>query len=210
MGSYERTFPHRLYGLANGIQRDALSGVIAFDVETFSPNGFPYDFRDPLVNFSLVAPLNGLGLLSLSVIGDVNLEDDMLSLLYEVLHSFCGFYLLTYNGAKFDLEYVARRGRLYGLDFSSVFSSMRHVDVYRFIRRVGVEMPRFDQKSVEIYFGFRRTMKHISGDLYHLSYRRFLESGSLEPAFYNIEDSYGCLRIADAVLSFLTEKKGSD
>lgn len=27
-----------------------------------------------------------------------------------------------YNGAKFDLEYVAERGRLYGLNFSSVLT----------------------------------------------------------------------------------------
>ncbi|MBS7634481.1 ribonuclease H-like domain-containing protein [Candidatus Bathyarchaeota archaeon] len=207
MVSYVGTPPHRLSSLADGIKRDALSGVVAFDIETFSPNGFPYDFRDPVVNFSLVAPLNGLGLLSLSVIGDVDLEGDMLRLLYGIIHGFHGFYLLTYNGARFDLEYVARRGCLYGLNFSSVLSSMRHIDVYRIARRVITDMPRCDQKTVERYLGFTRAMGHISGDLYHFSYRRFLQDGSLEPAFYNIEDSYGCLRISDAILSFLAGKR---
>ncbi|MEM2092138.1 MAG: ribonuclease H-like domain-containing protein, partial [Candidatus Bathyarchaeia archaeon] len=103
-----------------------------------------------------------------------------------------------------------RRGRLYGLNFSGVLSGIRHIDVYRLVRRVAVDMPRFDQKSVERYFGFRRVLGQISGDLYHRYYRSFLEEGSLEPVFYNIEDSYGCLRICSALLSFLDEKKRSD
>jgi DNA polymerase elongation subunit (family B) len=192
----------------DGFQRDTLRGVLAFDLETFSPEGFPYNFRDPVVNFSLVAPLNGLGFLSISIIGEADLEGDMLNLLYEFMRSFRGFYLLTYNGEKFDLEYAARRGRLYGLDFSDVFSSMRHIDVYKIVRRFSADMPRYDQKSVERSLGFRRIMRHVSGGIYHLSYRSFLESGSLEPAFYNIEDSYGCLRIAYTVLRFIEEKRG--
>jgi DNA polymerase elongation subunit (family B) len=184
----------------NDFQKDALQGVLAFDLETFSPEGFPYDFGDPIVNFSLVAPLNGLGFLSISVIGEADLEGDMLNLLYGFMRSFRGFYLMTYNGERFDLEYAARRGRLYGLDFSDVFSSMRHIDVYRIVRRFSADMPRYDQKSVEASLDFRRIMRHVSGGIYHHSYRSFLESGSLEPAFYNIEDSYGCLRIAHAIL----------
>lgn len=210
MSLYSRNFPETFSILTSNFNRDTLSRIVAFDIETFSPEGFPGDFRDPIVNFSFIAPLNGLGLLSLSIIGDVDLEGDILSLLYGFMHAFQGFYLLTYNGTKFDLEYVVRRGRLYGLNFSGVLSGMRHIDVYRFIRRVGVDMTRFDQKSVERYFGFRRALGQISGDLYHLYYRSFLEEGSLEPVFYNIEDSYGCLRICSALLSFLAKKRKID
>lgn len=209
MSLWSRDFPERFI-LTNNLNKDALSGIVAFDIETFSSEGFPYDFKDPIVNFSFTAPLNGLGLLSLSIIGDVGLEGDILSLLYGFIRAFQGFYLLTYNGTKFDLEYVVRRGRLYGLNFSGVLSGMRHIDVYRFVRRASLDMPRFDQKSVERYFGFRRVLGQISGDLYHLYYRSFLGEGSLEPVFYNIEDSYGCLRICSALLSFLAEKRRSD
>jgi len=193
--------------LMDGFQKDALQGVLAFDLETFSPNGFPYNFGDPIVNFSLVAPLNGLGFLSISVIGEADLEGDMLNLLYGFMRSFRGFYLLTYNGERFDLEYAAKRDRLYGLDFNDAFSSMRHIDVYRIVRRFSADMPRYDQKSVEASLGFRRIMRNVSGRVYHLSYRGFLESGLLEPVFYNIEDSYGCLRIAYAILRFIEEKR---
>ena len=176
-----------------------LCGVLAFDIETFSPNGFPYNFEDPIVNFSLVAPFDGLGFLSLSVIGEPKLENVMLNLLHRLMPLFKGFRLLTYNGSRFDLGYTIERGRLYGLDFEDVFSSLHHIDVYKIVRWLNFNLPRFDQKSVEKYFGFRRTIRWISGSTYHAFYRGFLKHGDLKPVFYNIEDSYGCLRIADAI-----------
>ena len=186
-------------GLLEDLREIGLCGVLAFDIETFSPNGFPYNFEDPVVNFSLVAPFDGSGFLLLSVIGEPKLENAMLSLLHRLMPLFEGFRLLTYNGSRFDLEYTIERGHLYGLDFEDVFSSLHHIDVYRVVRWLNFNLPRFDQKSVERYFGFRRIIRWISGGTYHAFYRGFLKYGNLKPVFYNIEDSYGCLRIADAI-----------
>ncbi|MEM2696263.1 MAG: hypothetical protein QXU09_04935, partial [Thermoproteota archaeon] len=61
MSLYSRNFPETFSILTSNLNRDTLSRIVAFDIETFSPEGFPGDFRDPIVNFSFIAPLNGLG-----------------------------------------------------------------------------------------------------------------------------------------------------
>jgi len=84
--------------------------AVAFDIETFSPYGFPAKAQDPVVNFSLVVPLIRKGILCLSVIGEPSLEEKLLYMFKEWFLGFRGAHLLTYNGAKFDLNYIARRG----------------------------------------------------------------------------------------------------
>ena len=181
-----------------------LNDILAFDIETFSPNGFPKRFEDPVVNFSVVTPLGGRGVISLSVIGSWNLEEAMLSLLHELFSGFRGASLLTYNGARFDLEYVAKRGSLYGLGFNDVFSELHHIDVYRVVKWLNIRLLKRDQKSVERRLGLSRSISWISGYNYHESYMRFLRFGNLEPMLYNLEDSYGCLRIASALSRRIT------
>ncbi|HID17965.1 TPA: hypothetical protein EYP27_00300 [Candidatus Bathyarchaeota archaeon] len=177
-----------------------LKDVVSFDIETFSPNGFPYNAEDPVVNYSLVIPLSGQGFVAISAIGFPKTEGSLLKLLNSLLMAFRGFHLLTHNGVKFDLEYVARRGRLYGLDFHQALNKLQHVDVYQLVRRLKVGLPSYAQKFVEKALGIKRVVEGVSGYNYHRVYRGFVDNGDLTPLFYNLEDGFGCLRIAGAVL----------
>lgn len=185
---------------------ELISSFIAFDIETFSPYGFPSNMEAPVVNFSLVIPLPRKGILSLSVIGEPCLESQMLNLLHRLLESFRGSYLFTYNGTKFDIEYVIQRGKAYELDFRDVFEGFWHIDVYRLLKLCGIHLPGYAQKGVERFFGIPRVINDVSGRVYHMFYREFLKVGSLKPMFYNIEDSFGCLRILNMILK-LREKE---
>ena len=179
-----------------------LGGVVSFDIETFSPHGFPYNAEDPVVNYSLVVPMREFGLLAISAIGSPEAEADLLRLLSGLLVAFKDSYLLTYNGAKFDLDYVTRRGGLYGLNFEEIFDIQRHVDVYQLVRWLGVRLPCYSQQSVEKALGIKRAVLDVSGRNYCRVYRNFIKYGDLTPLFYNLEDSFGCLRIAKAILRF--------
>jgi len=205
----ERVFPQGFSGFGSpmtlkGFSEEILcspllANVVSFDIETYSPNGFPYNAEDPVVNYSLVAPLAGNGFLAISAIGLPEAEALLLKLLGGLMEAFKDFYLLTYNGLKFDLEYVFRRGRLYGLDFKEAFNTQRHIDVYQLVKWLGVRLPNYSQKSVEKAMGIVRAFEDVSGHNYHLIYRKFIDRWDLKPLFYNLEDSFGCLRIAQAV-----------
>ncbi len=178
------------------VKRELVNGLFAFDIETFSPRGFPSQAEDPIVNFSIVAPLTDGGVVALSAIVKPSFERELLLLLYRLLSSLGGACLLTYNGLRFDVSYVMQRGILYGLNFEDVFENFCHVDVYRLLRWLDAGFPRYDQKTVERCLGIVRTIRHVSGGNYHNFYNDFVRLGSLTPMFYNIEDSVGCLRIA--------------
>jgi uncharacterized protein YprB with RNaseH-like and TPR domain len=173
---------------------------LSFDIETYSPNGFPYSMEDPIVNFSLVAPWTRKGLFCVSFLAGPMFENETLSLLYKLLMELEGCFLLTYNGSRFDLPYTIERGRLYGLDFAEVFSRVNHWDVYQEVKCLNLGLPRYDQKSVERFFGISRVLRDVDGSSYCLFFEELFEGGGLKPMFYNIEDSFGCLRIADGVL----------
>jgi len=119
-----------------------------------------------------------------------------------LLSVFKGFCLLTYNGSKFDLEYVHHRGRFYNIDFDGVFSEIEHFDVYKAVREA-FWLPNYGQKSVERFLGIKRVVNDVNGANYHLVFDEFALNWSLKPMFYNIEDSFGCLRIANNVLNRL-------
>ncbi|MGB9960014.1 MAG: ribonuclease H-like domain-containing protein [Candidatus Bathyarchaeales archaeon] len=188
--------------------RELNMGLFAFDIETFSPKGFPLQAEDPIVNFSLVSPLTEGGVFVLSAIVKPNFEQKLLLLLYKLLSNLGGACLLTYNGLRFDVRYVVQRGGLYGLNFEDVFANFRHVDVYRLLRWLNADFPRYDQKTVEHCLGIVRAIPQVSGGNYHLFYNDFVQSSNLTPMFYNIEDSFGCLRIADNIRSLLVRKNG--
>ena len=173
---------------------------LSFDIETYSPNGFPYAMEDPIVNFSLVAPWTRKDLFSVPFLAEPLFENEMLSLLYKLLRELEGCFLLTYNGTRFDLPYTIERGRLYGLDFAEVFSKFNHLDVYQGVKCLNPRLPRYDQKSVERFFGISRVLSDVDGGSYCLFFDELFKDGGLEPMFYNIEDSFGCLKIADRVL----------
>jgi len=176
--------------------------VLGFDLETYSPNGFPDSFEDPIVNFSL-AVQSKAGVLILSFISEPAFELELLKILREMLEILNGGILFTYNGARFDVRYAVRRAALYDLDIRSVFGGFRHFDLYRMLRSRGVQLRSYGQKSVESLFGIKRVVTEVSGANYFRYYLDFWEEGDLKPIFYNIEDSVGCLRLADRFKSFL-------
>jgi uncharacterized protein YprB with RNaseH-like and TPR domain len=175
---------------------------VGFDIETYSPNGFPEDGEDPVVTATLAMSISRdprRGMLLISLIYPPSLEENLLAWLHRFLSSSKGGLLLTYNGARFDLQYATHRGRIYGIDFETAFSSYEHVDVYEVVRRANIQLPSYGQKTVERFMGVNRLVNDVSGSSYHQVFHNFLRSGSLKPLFYNIEDSVGCLRIVDAV-----------
>lgn len=189
------------------VDRKFVGGLFAFDIETFSPKGFPLQAEDPVVNFSLVAPLSSGGVVVFSAIVKPDFERDLLLILYRLLSNLGGACLLTYNGLKFDVRYVVQRGGIYGLNFEDVFENLRHVDIYRLLTWLNASFPRYDQKTVERCLGFVRAIRQVSGGNYHHFYSNFVRTGDLTPMFYNIEDSLGCLRIAANLHSFLSGKR---
>lgn len=171
---------------------------IGFDIETYSPAGFPQDGDDPVIAATLALSENGVprkGLLLVSLIYPPSVEERLLTLLRSFLSVSRGNCLVTYNGTRFDLQYLIHRGEIYGIDFDAVFSSFDHLDLYRVIRRARLRLPSYGQKAIERVMGIDRVVNDVSGSSYHRVFNDFLRSGSLKPLFYNIEDSVGCLRI---------------
>jgi len=171
---------------------------IGFDIETYSPNGFPFDRRDPVVSTTLAMsmssdPMGGLFLAS--SICPPSRERALLMWLHRFLVSNESRCLITYNGTRFDLDYVVHRGRLHGIDFGRVFCDYEHFDVYKMIKNAGVVFPSYGQKVVEKCIGVSRVVEDACGASYYEAFCDFLRFGGLKALFYNIEDSVGCLRI---------------
>jgi len=178
--------------------------LVGFDLETYSLHGFPDGFEDPIVNFSL-AVQNEVGLLILSFISAPRFELELLKLLRSGLEAINGGVLLTYNGVRFDLQYAVRRSAEYGLDFKDVFQGFRHVDLYRLLRLSRVRLQGYGQKSVERFLGIKRVVTDVTGANYHKFYSKFLSDGDLRAVLYNIEDSVGCVRLAQVLPKFFKD-----
>jgi len=169
---------------------------IGFDIETYSPRGFPHDMKDPIVNFSLAIPFEDLrnGLLVASSIGAAYSEHKLLLIFRSLLISLMNSGVLTtYNGRMFDVRYVIEREKRQNIDFDKIFSSISHMDLYD-IKRSKVSLKRHNQKNVEKAIGINRVIKDVCGVYYHSFLDEFLEKKNLKPLFYNIEDSVGCLK----------------
>jgi uncharacterized protein YprB with RNaseH-like and TPR domain len=185
------------------------TSLVGFDIETFSPDGFPHEMEDPIVNFSLGIPFfkgSRGGLITVSLICDPCLEEDLLVMLRQLLFSLHGTYLLTYNGSKFDIRYVIHRGNFFGLDFNNVFAGLSHIDLFKLVKWLNIRLPSYSQRAVERFVGVNRIVRDVSGSSYHLAFVDFLTRGSLKPLFYNIEDSVSCLRIANRLLPVLNDR----
>ncbi|MEM2865311.1 MAG: ribonuclease H-like domain-containing protein [Candidatus Bathyarchaeia archaeon] len=171
--------------------------MVGFDVETYSPYGFPADRRDPIVTATLaISPSFDMsrGLVLVSMTFPPEMEEALLRLLRDYLGCLSGS-LVTYNGERFDLPYTAYRASLYGLDFKEAYAGYRSLDVYRLARRMWMDLPSYRQKSVEGLLGLGRLVEDVDGSNYHEAFQGFLSDGDVKPVIYNIEDSVGCLRI---------------
>ena len=171
--------------------------IVGFDVETYSPYGFPVDRRDPMITATLaVSPSFDMsrGLVLLSMLFPPRMEKVLLKLLKESLSGLSGS-LVTYNGERFDLPYTVHRASIYGINFKEVFTGYKSIDVYRFARKLWTDLPSYGQKEVEGLLGLGRLVRDVDGSNYHEAFQRFFSNGDIKPLIYNIEDSVGCLRI---------------
>lgn len=166
------------------------SSLAGFDLETYSPKGFPADFNDPIVNASLAIE-DGGGLVLFSLIYPPEEERRLLWRLLRFMDGFDGS-LVTYNGSKFDLPYLARRLLRHDLPWRP---ALRHLDAYRLVKRALDGLPSYSQASVERALGIERCVRDVSGATYHKFFEDFLKGGTAAPALYNLEDSICCLRI---------------
>lgn len=176
--------------------------LVGFDIETYSPDGFPAQREDPIVAATLAASpsfgLNG-GLIIVSMIFPPSKEGELLSWLHAMLGAFSGGSMVTYNGRKFDLPYVIHRGRLRGLDLERPLKEYLQLDVYEAVRAALLALPSYRQKAVEGLFGFERLVRDGSGESYHELFDSFMQTEDLRPVVYNMEDSIGCLRILNCL-----------
>jgi len=172
--------------------------LVGFDIETYSPDGFPAQGEDPIVAATLAASpsfgLNG-GLILISMIFPPSKEGELLGWLHAMLETFSGGSMVTYNGRRFDLPYVIHRGRLHGLDLERALKGYLQLDVYEAVRAALPALPSYRQKAVEGLFGVERLVRDTSGESYHELFDSFMQTEDLRPVVYNIEDSIGCLRI---------------
>lgn len=176
--------------------------LIGFDIETYSPRGFPAHKQDPIVTATLaVAPSVklGKGLIVVSMMFPPAMEGTLLNLLHNLLSTYRGSSLVTYNGKRFDLTYITHRSLLHGLDFEGILASISHIDIYEIVRSALPMLPSHGQKIVEHSLGIRRLVRDVCGANYHQAFNSFLLTGNLTPLFYNIEDSIGCLRMLYAL-----------
>ena len=171
--------------------------IVGFDVETYSPHGFPADRRDPIVAATLaVSPSLEMdkGLVLVSMLFPPRMEEVLLRLLGYYLEGLGGS-LVTYNGERFDLPYTAYRASLYGLNLREAYTGFRSIDVYRVVRRLWTGLPSYCQKEVEGLLGLGRLVRDVNGSNYHEAFQGFFSDGAVKPMIYNIEDSVNCLRI---------------
>jgi uncharacterized protein YprB with RNaseH-like and TPR domain len=188
---------------------------VGFDIETYSPNGFPAHGEDPIVAATLaVSPSFALnsGLMLISMIFPPSKEGELLSWLHAMLELFSGGSMVTYNGWRFDLPYVIHRGRLHGLNLEWALGAYHQLDVYKAVRAALPTLPSYRQKAVEDLIGVERLTRGISGESYHKLFDSFMQAEDLRPVIYNVEDSVGCLRIlnylATRVLNDADAKRG--
>lgn len=179
--------------------------LIGFDIETYSPKGFPVHRQDPIVTATLaISPSLDLrnGLILISMIFPPSMEDRLLTLLHRLFSTCEGGSMVTYNGKRFDLIYTTHRGRFHGLNFKETFARRGHLDMYEIVRNTMPILPSYGQKAVEEFLGIERSVSDLCGATYHQAFNSFLSTGSPKPLLYNIEDSIGCLRL----LNLLTSK----
>lgn len=166
--------------------------IISLDIETYSPQGFPYDKGDPIVAAGIAIPFNRKiksGVIVVSVICNPPLEVKLLDWIFKILSLMPDTFLLTYNGKNFDIPYIVSRAKRYRIDISNTLNKFTHMDLYEIIKYSKIPFPRLSQNVVEKYLGLERSVDGISGANYHRHYLNFLKDGSTKPILYNIEDT---------------------
>ena len=172
---------------------------IGFDIETYSPKGFPKNFEDPIVAATIALSINEdfkNGLIVLSSIFPSSSETLILKWILNTLNSLPKGYILTYNGKRFDITYMMTRAKRCGINYCErALSKHAHIDLYEKVKQNG-KLPSFKQKVVEQFLGIKRQIMNVEGANYYKYYEKFLGYGDLTPLFYNIEDAVKCIELS--------------
>lgn len=83
--------------------------------------------------------------------------------------------LIHYNGDGFDIPYITKKIKTYGLNYS--FSSLESIDIYKNIKpfKNMLHLDNLKQKSIELFLGINRLDKYSGGDLIKI-YREFIKN----------------------------------
>lgn len=186
--------------------------LLSLDIETHSPNGFPYEMEDPIVIATLTASKHldvRRGTAITTLIAPPEREGELLKLLASLLGLFNEeVVLITYNGSRFDLPYLNYRASLYGLNLEAELSRFKHLDLYKAVKKL-LLLRSYSLKNVENHLGIRRVIEGVSGGNVYSAFESFLKEGNLLGAFYNAEDSFNALLILRRLLE-LTRSEESN
>ncbi|MDW8044994.1 MAG: ribonuclease H-like domain-containing protein [Nitrososphaerota archaeon] len=185
--------------------------ILSLDVETYSPKGFPYAREDPIIIATLMATNHldiGEGAVILSLLYPPNREKILLKLLKRALTVLGSkeSYLITYNGASFDLPYITLRGRLYGIDFENIFTSFTHIDVYHIAKSM-MNVNSYTLKSVESELKIPRNIKSVDGSTIYEAFHNLKYTGDLRVILYNIEDTVNSINILNKLRKIISLKQ---
>jgi len=186
----------------NALNHKSLSNFapfIGFDIETYSPNGFPKNFEDPVVAATIALSINEdfrNGLIVLSSIFPPSSETLILKWILNTLASLPRGCILTYNGKRFDITYIMTRAERCGINYcEKALGKHNHIDLYEKVKQNG-RLSSFKQKVVEQFLGIKRQIIGVEGANYYKYYERFLGYGDLAPLLYNIEDAAKCIELS--------------
>lgn len=165
---YNLLLPANLKSYLDGLR------VGFFDLETTGLNSL---WDKIVIGGLLTFDKDGKGEATQFFLDDKAKEEELLSALMEKLKDLDA--LVTYNGASFDIPFLAKRLKKYNFDLPSF---PYHLDLYRLIKSYSVHaqaMPDLRQKSVEKYFGFSSLREdEISGGESIKMYEEFLKTKS--------------------------------
>ncbi|MCK9267933.1 MAG: ribonuclease H-like domain-containing protein [Alkaliphilus sp.] len=115
-----------------------------------------------------------------------------------ILHEFCDIfnnfsYVITYNGASFDIPFLKKRFEYNNLQWN--FDNIKHIDILQCIRKEKKQLPveNFKLKTIEKFLGINRK-DTISGKDSVLLYNKYVKhpSPGIEKTIllHNYEDVY--------------------
>lgn len=140
-------------------QLGSLEDILFFDIET---TGFSGDYTN-LYLIGCVYYEKGSWILVQWFADEKNAEPELLDAFFSHLKRFK--ILIHFNGDGFDIPYLLKRCRAFGLNHD--FSQIQSLDIYRKIKPYKnlLQLENLKQKSIEKFLGIRRDDLYSGGQL---------------------------------------------